>query len=164
MRSLASAFWPFMLCPVPADTTSRTYLKGAINYLKVGSQRRYQLLECCGHFLSFYDKQSIQEMIIGAGEVITLKMFNIESSSSTSLFSGKTAKAATIAKAVLLPPTSYAAAQHSLRCYHQIQCWLGHTEYGYCVKNACLGKSSFARDYEEPCCTRCLTRLPKLWL
>ena len=56
------------------------------------------------------------------------------------------------------------AAQHSLRCYHQIQCWLGHTEYGYCVKTACLGKSAFARDYEEPCCTRCLTRLPKLWL
>ena len=92
---------------------------------------------------TFYDKQSTQEMIIGAGEVIALKMFNIESSSSTSLFSGKTAKAATIAKAVSLPPTSYAAAQHSLRCYHQIQCWLGHTEYGYCVKTACLGKSSF---------------------
>ena len=113
---------------------------------------------------TFYDKQSTQEMIIGAGEVIALKMFNIESSSSTSLSSGKTAKAATIAKAVSLPPTSYAPAQHSLRCYHQIQCWLGHTEYGYCVKTACLGKSSFARDYEEPCCTRCLIRLPKLWL
>ena len=67
---------------------------------------------------TFYDKQSTQEMIIGAGEVIALKMFNIESSSSTSLFSGKTAKAATIAKAVSLPPTSDAAAQHSLRCYH----------------------------------------------
>ena len=102
---------------------------------------------------TFYDKQSIQEMIIGAGEVIALKMFNIESSSSTSLFSGKTAKTATIAKAVSLPPTSYAAAQHSLRCYHQIQCWLEHPEYGYCVKTACLGKSSFACDYEEPCCT-----------
>ena len=34
-----------------SDTTSRTYLKGTMNYLKVGSQRRYQLLECCGHFL-----------------------------------------------------------------------------------------------------------------
>ena len=111
---------------------------------------------------TFYDKQSTQEMIIGAGEVIALKMFNIESSSSTSLFSGKTAKAATIAKAVSLPPTSYAAAQHSLRCYHQIQCWLGHTKYGYCVKTACLGKSSFARDYEEPCCTRCLILLDYL--
>ena len=113
------------------------------------------------HALSGSDTTSI---IIGAGEVIALKMFNIESSSSTSLFSGKITKAATIAKAVSLPPTSYAAAQHSLRCYHQIQCWLGHTEYGYCVKTACLGKSSFARDYEEPCCARCLTRLPKLWL
>ena len=84
----------------------------------------------------FYYKQSTQEMIIGAGEVITLKMFNIESLSSTSLFAGKT----TIVKAVSLPPTSDAAAQHSLRCYHQIQCWLGHTvaatEYGYCVKTA----------------------------
>ena len=67
---------------------------------------------------TFYDKQSTQEMIIEAGEVIALKMFNIESSSLTSFFSGKTAKAATIAKAVSLPPTSDAAAQHSLRCYH----------------------------------------------
>ena len=134
-----------------------------MNYLKVGSQRGVGT-SYWNAVDTFYDKQSIQEMIIGAGEVIALKMFNIESSSSTSLFSGKTAKAATIAKAVLLPPTSYAAAQHSLRCYHQIQCWLGHTEYGYCVKTACLGKSSFARDYEEPCCSRCLTRLPKLWL
>ena len=150
MRSLAS---PLALALSGSDTTSRTYLKGTMNYLKVGSQRRYQLLEC--HAVdTFYDKQSTQEMIIGAGEVIALKMFNIESSSSTSLFSGKTAKAATIAKAVSLPPTAYAAAQHSLRCYHQIQCWLGHTEYGYCVKTACLGKSSFAHDYEEPCCTR----------
>ena len=54
-------------------------------------------------------------------------MFNIKGSSSTSLFAGKTAKGATIVKAVSLPQTSDAAAQHSLRCYHQIQCWLGHT-------------------------------------
>ena len=26
----------------------------------------------------------------------------------------------------------------------------------YCVKTARLGKPSFARDYEEPCCTRYL--------
>ena len=32
---------------------------------------------------TFYTKQSIQEMLIGAGEVIALKMFNIESSSPT---------------------------------------------------------------------------------
>ena len=78
---------------------------------------------------TFYDEQSTQEMIIGAGEVIALKMFNIEGSSSTSLVAGKTAKAATIAKAVSLPQTSDAAAQHlhSMRCYHQMQCWLGHT-------------------------------------
>ena len=29
----------------------QAYLKGTMNYRKVGSQRRYQLLECCGHFL-----------------------------------------------------------------------------------------------------------------
>ena len=31
------------------------------------------------------------------------------------------------------------AAQHSLRCYHQIQCWLGHTEYAkeYSSKQFC---------------------------
>ena len=82
-------------------------------------------------------------MIIGAGEVIALKMFNIESSSSTSLFSGKTAKAANIAKAVSLPPTSYATAQHSLRCYHQIQCWLGHTRVWLLRKDCMLGEVCF---------------------
>ena len=72
-----------------SDTTSRTYLKGTMKYFKVGSQRRYH-----GYWNAvdiFYYEQSTQEMIIGAGEVITLKMFNIESSSSTSLFAGKTA-------------------------------------------------------------------------
>ena len=64
---------------------------------------------------TFYDEQSTQEMIIGAGEVIALKIFNIESSGSTSLFAGKTAKAATIVKAVSLPPTSDAAAQHLMQ-------------------------------------------------
>ena len=92
------------------------------------------------HALSGSDTTSI---IIGAGEVIALKMFNIESSSSTSLFSGKTAKAATIAKAVSLPPTSYAAAQHSLRCYHQIQCWLGHTRVWLLSKDCMLGEVFF---------------------
>ena len=34
-----------------SDPKSRTYRKGTMKYFKVGSQRRYQLLECCGHFL-----------------------------------------------------------------------------------------------------------------
>ena len=114
-----------------SDTTSRTYLKGTMKYLKVGSQRKY------------WNGSDTTSIIIGAGEVIALKMFNIESSSSTSLFSGKTAKAATIAKAVSLPPTSYAAAQHSLRCYHQIQCWLGHTRVWLLSKDCMLGEVFF---------------------
>ena len=70
---------------------------------------------------TFYDEQSTQEMIIGSGEEhCALKMIKIESSGSTSLFAGKTAKEATIVKAVSLPPTSDAAAQHSLKFYHHI--------------------------------------------
>ena len=48
-------------------------------------------------------------------------------------------KGSSVLKAEVLPPTSGATMQHSLRAYHQIMTWLGISlppdEYGYTIQN-----------------------------
>ena len=82
-----------------------------------------------------------------AGEVILLTIYknaNQDIGDLNSLraayYEGKMHKAATLIKAQTLPPTSDAAALHSLRCYLQIQIWQGNDslnplEYGFCIKS-----------------------------
>ena len=56
---------------------------------------------------------------------------------------GKTQKQANLIKAQTLPPTSDSAALHSLRCYLQVQVWIGNTgldptKYGFYVMNGTM--------------------------
>lgn len=81
----------------------------------------------------FYDADASEDEIVRAGEVLMLNLYGSKCSNLNEqrflsyhrkVHSGSEKKKQSINPATL-PPTSHACKQHSLRVYHQIQCWLG---------------------------------------
>lgn len=109
------------------DTVSSIFMKGKKSLLKLLQTDLSTVQELVQ---AFYNPNSSQEEIKTAGEAIMLKLFGSKKQtlkeSRVEKFAGVARKSSAINLA-LLPPTSGATYQHSLRAYLQVQIWLGNS-------------------------------------
>ena len=112
------------------DTSSRIYGKGKEKFFNIHRDN----VEYWNAAELFYKIDVPKEEIIKAGQLIFLTVYRNANqnvigdlnSLRAACYEGKTYKAASLIKAQTLPPTSDAAALHSLRCYLQVQVWQGN--------------------------------------
>jgi hypothetical protein len=125
------------------DTTSRIFGKGKEKFMNISDQK----IEFWQAVDRFYTPDCRKADIVKAGERILLVLYGSDLTTDINLdsmriatYQGKSERQAKLIKAPTLPPTSDAAALHSLRCYLQVQVWIGNTtlepsKFGFCVKN-----------------------------
>ena len=140
-RSLGYEFCSFLLFIHSfsgCDTTSRPYGMGKASILaKVTSNSK--LGECADIFTL---PSSNKDQICEAGDLAMRLLTGGNSDESLAIqcykdFRKRVLKGNTVMRAEVLPPTSGAIMQHSLRTYHQVMAWLGISlppeEYGYYI-------------------------------
>lgn len=113
------------------DTTSAIYKKGKLSVFRVLEKS----INLQGKVALFLDPNATKDALIAIGEEFLLILYGAAKSVKTLnelrffKFYNNTARQTLNKNFELasLPPTSDAAAQHSLRVYHQVQEWLGNT-------------------------------------
>lgn len=125
------------------DTTSSIFQKGKLQIFKL-LQKEFILDDVVK---TFNNENAIQSEVRAAGETLFLMVYGEKQNRNISLDSFrfeqfKISLQKQKSRLELLPPTSQAAAQHSLRVFYQIQLWLGNKknpeEWGWKKVNGSL--------------------------